>query len=252
MRGYRQATLQRRAFPLAAGDRPGIKELWRLHTSSLIAILEQGALASFRMAQSRLDSTLWLDALRLFPEFSERLMRVDPAAMLERTLAAGVFEEYGLSAFEETLERNNITIQYHQYGHSNIHLTFPSIVVSDKIHAIVIGGDGKVQKHELRLPNKSDVLAIVAAGDDLAVNYRDEKYQVRFFWVSDPAQHYETTGYWHFSMPRHEPRRYWKMEASSWVKRPFERATSRCRSRAPTFMTESDSVRQPGLRPSSK
>jgi hypothetical protein len=199
VRGYRQATLQRRAFPLAAGDRPGIKELWRVHTSSLIAILEQGALASFRMAQSRLNSTLWLDALRLFPEFSERLLRVDPAAMLERTLAAGVFEEYGLSAFEETIERNNITIQYHQYGHSNIHLTFPSIVVSDKIHAIVIGGDGKVQKHELRLPNKSDVLTIVAAGDDLAVNYRDEKYQVRFFWVSDRAQHYETTGYWHFS-----------------------------------------------------
>ena len=44
-------TLEQRAFPLAAGDRPGIKDLWRLHTSSIIAALEQSGLASFEMAR---------------------------------------------------------------------------------------------------------------------------------------------------------------------------------------------------------
>ncbi len=197
-RGYQQIALEQRAFPLAAGERPGISELWRLHTSSLIDILEASGLASFELAQSRLASTLWPDALRLFPDLAERLMRVDPARMLRRTLQAGVFEEYGLPALEEAIERSNIKIQQHQLRDTNVHLTFPSIVVADKIHAIAIGGDGKIQKHELRLPKKSEIVTIVAIGDDLAINYRDEKYQGRFYWVSDPAQHHDASSYWFF------------------------------------------------------
>ena len=69
-RGYRQPTVEQRAFPLAARDRPGIKDLWRLHTSSIIAALEQSGLPGFEMAHSRLASTLWPDALRLFPEIA--------------------------------------------------------------------------------------------------------------------------------------------------------------------------------------
>ena len=102
---------------------------------ALLAILEQSALASFEMAQARLESTLWPDTLRLFPELAERIMGVDPVAMLQRTLAAGVWDEYGLPAFEEVIERTKIKIQANQFRDSNIHLTFPSIVVSDKIHA---------------------------------------------------------------------------------------------------------------------
>src|SRR5207249_924809 len=46
-RGYRQANLEQRPFPLAASDRPGIKELWRLHTTGVIDRLEDTGLASF-------------------------------------------------------------------------------------------------------------------------------------------------------------------------------------------------------------
>ena len=177
-RGYPQTALEQRAFPVAAGGRPGISDLWRLHTNSLIDILEESGLASFELAQSRLASTLWPDALRLFPDLAERLMRVDPAAMLRRTLAAGVFEEYGLTALEDAIERTKIKIQKQQFRGTNVHLTFPSIVVADKIHAIAVGGDGKIQKHELRLPQKSEIVTIVAVGDDLSGSITaDEKYQ---------------------------------------------------------------------------
>ena len=50
----------------------------------------------------------------------------------------------------------------------------------------------------MRLPKKSEIVTIVAVGDDLAVNYRDEKYQGHFYWVSDPAQHYDAASYWYF------------------------------------------------------
>jgi hypothetical protein len=194
--GYRQANLEQRAFPLAAGDRPGIQEAWRFHTSDVIGQLEATGLASFQMAHGRLASTLWPDTLRLFPDLAERLNRVDPVAMLRRTLQAGVFDEYGLPAFEEAVDQGNIKIDLGPYGDSNLHLTFPSIVVSDKVHAHVITSDGKIQKHELRLPKKCNITSIVAVGDDLAVSYRDDKYQGHFHWVSDPTQTYDSASYY--------------------------------------------------------
>jgi hypothetical protein len=194
-RSYGRPTREQRAFPLAADERPGITELWRLHNSSLVGTLEQSALASFEMAQSRLASTLWPDALRLFPDLAKRLNSVDLVAVLERTLRSGVFDEYGLPALEETVEQNGIKIQFERYRISNIHLTFPNIVLSDAVHAFVIGGDGSVKKYELHLPTKSQVVAIVAVGDDLAVHYRDAKFEGHFFWVSNPAQHYDAPAY---------------------------------------------------------
>jgi hypothetical protein len=190
-RGYQRANLEQRPFPLAAGDRTGIKDLWRRHTETVIARLEGAGLASFEMARGQLESTLWPDTLRLFPDLAERLNRVDPVAMLRRTLQAGVFDEYGWPALEQAVDQGNIKIEFDQYRHTNIHLTFPSIVVSDGVHAHVIGGDGKIKKHELRLPKKAELTALFVVGDDLAVNYRDDKYQGHLFWASDPTQQYD-------------------------------------------------------------
>ncbi|MBI2807918.1 MAG: hypothetical protein HYX68_23285 [Planctomycetes bacterium] len=196
-RGYRQASLEQRPFPLAAGDRPGIKELWRQHTSDAIGRLEGTGLASFEAARAGLETTLWPDTLRLFPELAERLNRIDPVAMLRRTLQAGVFDEYGLPALEQAVDQGNIKIQFGHFGETNIHLTFPNIVVADKVHAHVVGSDGKIKKHEMRLPKKSEITSLVAVGTDLAVAYRDDKYQGHFYWVSDPAQHYDSASYYY-------------------------------------------------------
>ncbi len=202
-RGYRQANLEQRPFPLAAGDRPGIKELWRLHTSEVIERLERAGLASFEEARAQLESTLWPDTLRLFPDLAERLRAVDPAAMLRRTLQAGVFDEYGWPALEQAVDQSNIKIGSDRYGNTNIHLTFPSVVIADKLHAYVISGDGQIKKHELRLPKNCDITSIVVVGDDLAVTYRDNSYRGFLYWVSDPAQRYEIGyGYYHHGAPR--------------------------------------------------
>ena len=100
-RGYWLPTLEQQAFPLAARKRPGIKELWRVHMAGIITNLERSGLASFELVYRQLKSTLWPDALRLFPDLAERLKRLDPVAMLRRTLQAGVFDEYGWPALEE-------------------------------------------------------------------------------------------------------------------------------------------------------
>ena len=196
-RNYRQSTIEQRAFPLAAGNRRGIKAIWHEHAMGVIAKLKNAGLTSFEIARARLESTLWPDTLRLFPDVAKSLNAIDPVAMLKRTLQAGVFDEYGLPSFEHAVEQGGLKIETTRYGTTNLHLTFPNIVVSDKVHATVIAGDGKIKKHELRLPKNGEVTAIVVVGDDLAVAYRDDKHQGHFHWVSDPATAYDCPTYFY-------------------------------------------------------
>lgn len=190
-RGYRQAAQDQRPFPAAAADRPGITKLWRQHTVTVLDQLENTGLASFETARAQLEATLWPDTLRLFPDLAERLNGIDPVAMVQRTLQAGVFDEYGLPALERLVDEDKITVQAHEYRESNLHLAFPTVVVSDKVHAYAVHSDGKIKQHELRLPKKAELARIIPIGDDLVVSYRDERYQGHFFWTSDPVQKYE-------------------------------------------------------------
>jgi|GEM_PF-3599105 len=195
-RGYRRADLEQRAFPLAAGDRPGIKALWHEQASKVLLELEESGLASFQIALERLASTLWPDTLRLFPDIAERLGQLDSVGMLQRTLQAGIFDEYGLPVLEQTADQHKIDIKS-DYNDQTIHSLFPKVVLSNKSHAYVIDSDTTVKEHEIRLPKKASLISLVAVGDDLAVIYRDETYMGHFFWTSNPAQQFETSAYGH-------------------------------------------------------
>ena len=196
-RGYGRADMEQRAFPLAAGDRPGILSLWREHAAEIVGELEQGAGPGFEVARRRLESTLWPDTLRLFPDLAERLRLVDPAATLQRTLRAGVFDEYGLPALEATADRLGVGIK-HEYLDANIHLAYPYVALSNKTQAHVVGGDGRVREHELRLPKKARLTGLMPVGDDVAVVYRNEKHEGRFHWAGTPSQAYEASAYGYY------------------------------------------------------
>ena len=94
--------LEQRPFPVAAGDRSGIRELWRQHAAAAVSRLENTGLPDFESARALLQTTLWPDTLRLFPEVAERLQRVDPIADAVDAAQAGVFDEYGLARIRES------------------------------------------------------------------------------------------------------------------------------------------------------
>lgn len=194
--GYRQSTYEQRAFPAAAGDRPAIKTLWHAHTAKVMERLDGCGLASFEITRNLLETTLWPETLRLFPDLAERLDKIYPTEMLKRTLQAGVFDEYGWPEFEKALEDCKVQLSLDRYGASNLRLAFPAIILSDKVHAYVAGNDGNVKQFELRLPKKAELSSITAVGDVLAISYRDPStYQGRFHWSNNPAQEFETSGY---------------------------------------------------------
>ena len=241
-RGFLEPAQEQRAFPLAARDRPGIKDLWRSHTAGLIATLEQSGLASFEAAHARLKSTLWPDALRLFPDLAERLKHLDPVATLRRTLQAGVFDEYGLPALERTVEEHGIKAELDESGTANLHLTFPAVVMIDTVHAFSIRGNGGVKKYELRLPKKREITTIVSVGEDLAVSYRDDKFDAHFYWVSNPGSSTTSRTSTDTTCATGSERQLClTMEASFWVRTPSALGTSRCRSRSLTFTMDSGS-----------
>ena len=106
---YGQPEVVRRPFPVAANDRPGIKELWRKYTADSIAKLETAASPHLRTydGATQID-TLWPDALRLFPDLADRYNKIDPVDSLHRTLKAGIFDEYGWPALEELIQTSDL------------------------------------------------------------------------------------------------------------------------------------------------
>ena len=145
-------------FRLAAGDRPGIKELWHAHTSSVIAQLEEYGLASFEDAQERLESTLWPDTLAAVPGSDGTVKRHRPhghAAANSSSRPDSTNMVFPL--LKRPVDKNKVKIKYDRWRDSNIALSFPDIVVTDKVHAHVICGDGTTQKHEIELPKKSEL-----------------------------------------------------------------------------------------------
>ncbi|QDU49517.1 hypothetical protein [Gimesia panareensis] len=175
-------------FPQAANDRPGVKELWRQHLSGMIDELELSGAASFVDIRLRLISTLWPETLSTFPELASRLTDFNPVEVIQRTLQAGVIDEYGLPALEAAVEQNEIKLQLSSYRHYNCSLTFPDVILHDGTHAWVVRGTGETTQQELHVPKDCAVNSIKLVGDDLAVGYHDKTWSYYFYWTSAPDQ----------------------------------------------------------------
>ena len=126
----------------AGSDRPAIKRLWHAHTASVLDDLDASGFASFEHARQRLETTLWPETLKLFPDLAERLSAIDPIDMLQKTLQSGVMDEYGIPALDDASDSKTVEIKLGDYANdSNVCLTFPKIVVYDKAFAYVINAD---------------------------------------------------------------------------------------------------------------
>lgn len=193
-RGYGQPEVSRRAFPLAANDRPGVMELWRRYTDDSITALENTGLASFEQTTADQNETLWPDALRLFPDLASRYNQIDPIVTLQKTLNAGIFDEYGWPGLEQLFETTGLSV-HTGYNDRNLFLVYPSLVLTDNVHAYVLRKGADIQKVELRLPANATVMSAYPAGDDLQIEFRTEGYQTKLCWMSNPTEAYEAEGY---------------------------------------------------------
>jgi hypothetical protein len=183
----------KRAFPQAARERPGLSRLWRRHGETMVSALEQAGLASFESLVKHLRETIWADALRLFPETTARFEKLNGAELLARVLREGCIDELGWPALERLVEKHQLKIESSKRTDAvNVWASFPRIVVIDNAYAYSVDGADNELKHELRLPPNSELTALAAVGNELAIGYTDKQWQRSFHWTSDPQQVYST------------------------------------------------------------
>ncbi len=201
-RGWQQDDVQQKPFPEAAGDRPGIKALWREHFAEVLRNLDGCGSASFRMALNQFEETIWPESLKNFPDLAEQLSKIEPAEMLMRTLQSGVFAEYGWPDLEAAIKQHELKIKRESYRDTNIQLLFPDVLIQDGVNAFAIGPKG-VRTWELNVPKKASIISLLPVGDDLAIEYQDQSTYDRFLiWASDPkTKHKAEYRYRHGATP---------------------------------------------------
>jgi hypothetical protein len=189
----------RRSFEEAATGHDSIKQVWWEFIENQLTSLETGGLADFEIAQENLDGSCRLKTAEQFPELVERLKQIDFGACLQRTLVAGVMDEYGWDELDRTAESSRIprTIRYRD---AKVYWAYPFVCWLDN-HTVHCVSPTTSTKCEILLKRDQNLLFAVPVGSQFAFVYYDSGagWKTYLRWSSAPNQNHEQAGgYYHF------------------------------------------------------
>ncbi|MEU8824910.1 DNA-binding protein [Streptomyces sp. NPDC048636] len=178
--GLRKGERDLRAIRLLSaspGGRPMLAEWVRTVMRRCTAV----GLPQLRRALSRLK---WLpsEALVLAEKEVREAVGIDLAPLLARTLRAGLFDELGWPAWEDAA----VSLDPGRGQHLVVSEAWPHLVVAGRTQARVIGAEGTLFAHDLRVPANS-------SWGEIGFHYVDGELLV--YWVSDDGD--GLRGYWH-------------------------------------------------------
>ncbi|MGE7434484.1 hypothetical protein [Kitasatospora sp. NPDC001175] len=135
------------------------------------------------------------------PAAAARIARLDVAALLGRTLRAGILDELGWPALEDGLHRLGYDLPGAAPGRSaknelQIEDAWPALILSRGRKAVVVGPDGVLLEHELRLPAdlpKWNHPRLRYVDGELLVAWYEDGEQ-RGYWSGRPAEVLTLTG----------------------------------------------------------
>ncbi|MEU3986350.1 hypothetical protein AB0F77_40910 [Streptomyces sp. NPDC026672] len=139
-----------------------------------------------------------LDRLRTFrpvavevrPEAVARIAGHAVAPLLGRTLRAGILDELGWPALEEGLRLLDAETRKGEDNTLTVHDAWPALVLNRRHKAVVVGPDGVLLMHDLRLPVDLDRWQrprFRYVDGELLVLWREEGKQ-RGYWSSRPSE----------------------------------------------------------------
>jgi hypothetical protein len=137
------------------------------------------------------------------PDATARVAAFDPAPILARTLRAGILDELGWPALDEAFKLLGAEGRGTAPGYPdssklvvNTDEAWPALILSTPTKAVVVGPDGILLDHDLRIPGKPDdrgrTRFFHIDGDLLVVWREDDTPQA--YWASRPADIFEPTG----------------------------------------------------------
>lgn len=190
----------RRAFEEAAAKHPLIRKLWWEFLDGQLVKLETGGLADFEIAQENLSGACRLKTAQEFPELVERLQRIDTRACLQRTLLAGLLDEYGWELLDQTDQKFPLP-KSKRRSDREFSIIYPYIAWLDQGMLYCVS-PSEVITCDQGLTKDQTFLRSHPVGSQLAIIFVDRSNGWKSFlrWSSDPNTQYEqTAGAWGFS-----------------------------------------------------
>jgi hypothetical protein len=137
------------------------------------------------------------------PEAVRRLTGYDIVPVLGRTLRAGILDELGWPALDEGLELLDAEVRRDQDNALSVTEAWPALILARGHKAVVVGPEGILLTHDLRLPTDLDRWnrpRFRYADGELLVMWRDGSKQ-RGYWSNRPSEVValggeQITGWW--------------------------------------------------------
>ena len=175
-----------RSFESASAEHDSIHEVWWQFLDVQLKQLEKGGLRDFELAVSILRKCIGESTGQQFQEILERLQKVDLSSVLQRTLAAGVIDEYGWKTFDEADDQERFP-QTHRTRSRTMPM-FPLVVALRQGIVSTVGPNGSQTLGEFTLQKGDTLSYVVPIMDDALLAYRDDsaEYDLRLRWLSEP------------------------------------------------------------------
>ncbi|MGW5652249.1 hypothetical protein [Streptomyces humi] len=161
------------------------------------AAAEFAAAAGLPAVEARLERLRPFRAvLQESPEAVRLIGGYDILPALGRTLRAGVLDELGWAALDEALEQLDAEVRKDQDNSLAVTEAWPALILARGRRAVVVGPDGILLTHELRLPTDLDRWQrprFRYADGELLVMWRDGAKQYGY-WSNRPAEVFPVGG----------------------------------------------------------
>lgn len=171
-------------FETAARGKPALRAARQAWLHKHLDALNKGALQSCHEALETLEEKTGPGLYQEFPEALERLRAVSVAPLLKKVFNAGVFDELGWLALEESVAKLRATGK----NPPDVELSgaWPWLVLHTDKKAVVLGADGPVYQHDLKVPKGARLFGMRYAAGQLLVVYRDDSYNGKGYWSGQP------------------------------------------------------------------
>lgn len=194
---YGRTIANRRSFEQAAADHEAVRELWWRFLADHLQKLESGGLYDAEESLNVLNRCVGSTTGQQFPELGERLAKVDWIAMLQRTLAAGVLDEYGWPALDTYGDQQKIPAISRRQSVASASFPFVTLLINGKVESI--GPAGHRTLGEFQLAKDQRLETIVPVGDDVVIGLRDTSsgYENHIAWLSEGGKTQKTNQYFY-------------------------------------------------------
>lgn len=173
-------------FQRVAPGKSAFREARHAHLLETIDELVDSGLPACEAALETLRAAATVAALEEFPDAAAHLAAVDLAPNLLRTLRSGVFDELCWPAFDEAV------VELEGTGNSDLEVTClaPWAVVHDERRAIVVGAEGRLFAHDLKIKKGGRLHGLRFVDGQLLVAYRhsDDWSQILGYWSGRPKE----------------------------------------------------------------